>query len=190
MHFAWRAIDFTDELESSFSSDKQVDSSDLAHYTSKAKDTDHLRPGALSRDASHRLESAARRIWNVCLRKQNSITPKDSSNEKLGSLQYYLHVRLFAYLLLCLAASGTGGASDADHITASYLIRLGLALSKVCINAAHIETARIALQKVTECLERDACEMTTTTAGQTQTSRHAEYTSYYILRIALVSFLS
>ncbi|XWX00569.1 hypothetical protein V2A60_008590 [Cordyceps javanica] len=81
------------------------------------------------------------------------------------------------------SAPGTNQHMSRAQSTA-YLVRLGLALSKVCINHADLETARITLQKVTEYLP-SSVGSTATADSDGRVSSHVDYASYYILRIAL-----
>ncbi|KAJ4152935.1 hypothetical protein LMH87_009453 [Akanthomyces muscarius] len=172
-------LHFAIELESSTATSKPIDPSNLEHYTLRANDPSKFPVGALDQDTAHQLESVGRRLWNTFLRKQNCTVETHSQSSQH---QFYLRARLFGYLLLGIGLLGRPDA-NADQ-SAPYLTRLGLALSKVCINQSDLESARIALQKVTEYLPSSLCE-TAPGNGDGPASSHADYASYYVLRIAL-----
>lgn len=136
--------------------------------------------GALVQDTAHQLESVGRRLWNIFLRKQNcSVETENQSSQH----QFHIRARLFGHLLLGIGLLGRPDANAGQ--SAPYLTRLGLALSKVCINQSDLESARIALQKVTEYLPLIPCG-TAPEEGAGAISGHGTFASYYICRIALV----
>lgn len=168
------------DIESSAPSDNPAELSNLEHYTLRANDPSRFPIGALSVDAAHRLESIGRRIWNTFLRKQDGASENEDGTT---NVQYCLRARLFGYLLIGIGLLGRPDANGTQ--TAAYLIRLGLSLSKTCINLADLDSARIALQKVAEYLPSNPCGGASADGGS-PTSSQADFASYYILRIALV----
>lgn len=172
--------DFAIELESSISTSKRIDPSDLEHYTLRANDPNKFSIGALVQDTAHQLESVGRRLWNIFLRKQNCSVETDNQSTQH---QFYIRARLFGYLLLGIGLLGRPDANAGQ--SAPYLTQLGLALSKVCINQSDLESARVALQKVTEYLPLISCG-TAPEEGDGAISGHVNFASYYICRIALV----
>ncbi|KAM3436738.1 hypothetical protein MY4824_004159 [Beauveria thailandica] len=168
---------FAIDLESLASTDKGISLSDIEHYSLRANEPNKFPAGSLEHDTAHQLESIGRRIWNMFLHKQNAAMQAD---DQICQIQVCLRARLFGYLLLGIGLLGRPNANAAQ--SAGYLIRLGLALCKACINNVELECARIALQRITDYLPCSPCG---TAPAESDGSRHADYASYYILRIAL-----
>ncbi|KAK8142713.1 hypothetical protein G3M48_008354 [Beauveria asiatica] len=168
---------FAIDLESLASTDKGISLSDIEHYSLRANEPNKFPAGSLEQDTAQQLESIGRRIWNIFLHKQNAAMQAD---DQICQIKVCLRARLFGYLLLGIGLLGRPNANAAQ--SAAYLIRLGLALCKACINNAELECARIALQRITEYLPCSPCG---TAPAESDGSRHADYASYYILRIAL-----
>ncbi|KAM3510872.1 hypothetical protein MY11210_005475 [Beauveria gryllotalpidicola] len=174
----YRMPHFAMDLESLTLTDKGINLADLEHYSLRANEPNKFPVGSLEQDMAHQLESIGRRIWNIFLRRQNAAMEAD---DQRCQIQVCLRARLFGYLLLGIGLLGRPDA-NAAHSTA-YLIRLGLALCKVCINHAELECARVALQRITEYLACSPCGGTA--PAKSEGSSQADYASYYILRIAL-----
>ncbi|OAA44092.1 ZIP4 protein [Beauveria brongniartii RCEF 3172] len=170
-------LHFAIDLESLASTDKGISLSNLEHYSLRANEPNKFPASSLEQDTAHQLESIGRRIWNIFLHKQNAAMQDD---DQICQIQVCLRARLFGYLLLGIGLLGRPNANAAQ--SATYLIRLGLALCKACINNAELECARIALQRITEYLPCSPCG---TAPAESDGSSHADYASYYILRIAL-----
>ncbi|OAA52867.1 Meiosis specific protein SPO22 [Cordyceps fumosorosea ARSEF 2679] len=172
-------LHFATDLESSVRNGGEVNHSDLEYYTLRANDPSQFPVGTLAQDTAHQLESIGRRIWNTFLRKQGGVFDEERSRSEL---RFCLRARLFGYLLLGIGLVQRPEANAAQ--STAYLIRLGLALSKVCIKHSDLGSARIALQKITEYLScRSGC--ISPAGGDNAVIRQSDHACYYILRIAL-----
>ncbi|RFU77094.1 tpr [Trichoderma arundinaceum] len=102
-------------------------------------------PSRLAKD----VERQGRDLWNLCVklkREQDASFPTEKA-------KLLVKARSFAFNMLELGRSA-GGAKKDDISETVYITNLALTLGKLCIRDSDLDSARLALQKAAELLER------------------------------------
>ncbi|EGR47977.1 uncharacterized protein TRIREDRAFT_62938, partial [Trichoderma reesei QM6a] len=105
--------------------------------------------GPLPQKLAKQVERQGRDLWNLCIRLRRELdAPEPSQRSRLLA-----KARSFAFYMLEHGRSA-GRAKKDEETEAMYLMNMALALGKICVRDADLESARMALQKAAEFMER------------------------------------
>lgn len=135
-------------------------------------------PPKLAKD----VERHGRDLWNLCVRlkrERNRSAPMDKA-------RLLLKARSLAFSMLELGRSA-GRAKEDTGAEVAYLMSLSLTLGKHCVEDSDLESARLALQKTAELMERIKAAPLDASDPREQSERTKLDAEYLAMRTALVS---
>lgn len=105
--------------------------------------------GPLPQKLAKQVERQGRDLWNLCIRLRRELdAPEPSQRSRL-----LVKARSLAFYMLEHGRSA-GRAKKDEATEAMYLMNMALALGKLCVRDADLDSARMALQKAAELMER------------------------------------
>lgn len=107
--------------------------------------------GSLSYQAVRGLKDCGRKLWNDCIKERRK---NDNSSLSVARLQLFVRVRLFAFLILMMAAESNHGEKDETGERVVYLLNWALIVGRTCIDGSDLDGARLGLHKVADYVER------------------------------------
>lgn len=137
-----------------------------------------LLPPKLAKD----VERHGRDLWNLCVRLKRERDAPDST-EKAKLL---IKARSLAFSMLELGR-GAGRAKEDTGAEVAYLMSLSLTLGKHCVEDSDLDSARLALQKTAELMERLKAAPLDASDPREQSERTKLDAEYLAMRTALVS---
>ncbi|KAM0261936.1 hypothetical protein ACHAQJ_001939 [Trichoderma viride] len=117
----------------------------LIHNAAQPSSSGGSLPSKLAKD----VERQGRDLWNLCVRlrrERDAAVPAER-------VRLLVKARSFAFNMLELGRSA-GRAKKDDKSETAYFMNLALTLGKVCIGESDLDSARLALQKAAEFMER------------------------------------
>ncbi|KND94187.1 hypothetical protein TOPH_00844, partial [Tolypocladium ophioglossoides CBS 100239] len=123
---------------------------DLSHHIQTITNLSPQTAAGISTKAAKDLERQGRNIWNLCIRVNRDTSDGSPSKERTKLL---VRARLFAFQILELGRQAGRHKKDAEA-EAVYLLNLALTLARICIGDAEPDSARLALQKAAQFVER------------------------------------
>lgn len=179
--------DFAVDLESTLPSTRDAGAvdvllADLGHHIQTITNFPQQSAASISTKAAKDLERQGRNLWNLCIRVNRDIGDGSSSKERTKLL---VSVRLFAFQILELGRQAGRHKKDAEA-EAVYLLNLALTLGRICIGDAELDSARLALQKAAQLVERLKAVAEEKSLPDPSGARRRLETEYLTMRIALV----
>ncbi|KAL7808306.1 SPO22 domain-containing protein [Trichoderma aethiopicum] len=105
--------------------------------------------GPLPQKLAKQVERQGRDLWNLCIRLRRELdAPEPSQRSRL-----LVKARSLAFYMLEHGRSAGRGKKD-EGTEAMYLMNMALALGKLCVRDGDLDSARMALQKAAELMER------------------------------------
>ncbi|KAH0523262.1 hypothetical protein TsFJ059_008293 [Trichoderma semiorbis] len=133
-------------------------------------------PPKLAKD----VERHGRDLWNLCVRLKRERNTSDS----IEKAKLLLNARSLAFSMLELGRSA-GRAKEDTGVEVAYLMSLSLTLGKHCVEDSDLDSARSALQKTAELMERLKAAPLDASDPREQSERTKLDAEYLAMRTAL-----
>ncbi|PTB63793.1 SPO22-domain-containing protein [Trichoderma citrinoviride] len=136
--------------------------------------------GPLPQKLAKQVERQGRDLWNLCIRLRREL---DASGP-IQKSRLLVKARSLAFYMLEHGRSA-GRAKEDEGTEAMYLMNMALALGKLCVRDADLDSARTALQKAAELMERLKAVPPGTSDLRAQKERTRLDAEYLAMRTAL-----
>ncbi|POR34574.1 Uncharacterized protein TPAR_05222 [Tolypocladium paradoxum] len=178
--------DFAVDLESTLPSTRDAGAvdvllADLSHHIQAITNLSQQSATSISAKAAKDLEKQGRTLWNLCIRVNRDTSNGSPSKERIKLL---VRARLFAFEILELGRQAGRHKKEAEP-EAVYLLNLALTLGRICIGDAELDSARLALQKAAQFVERLKAVAEENSLPDPSGARRRLETEYLTMRMAL-----
>ncbi|PNY23779.1 Uncharacterized protein TCAP_06278 [Tolypocladium capitatum] len=179
-------VDFAVDLESTLPLTRDAGAvdvllADLGHHIQTMTNLPQQSAAGISTKAAKELERQGRNLWNLCIRVSRDAGGGSPSRERTRLL---VRARFFAFQILELGRQAGGHKRDAEA-EAVYLLNLALTLGRICIGDAEPDSARLALQKAAQFVERLKAVAEEDSLPDPSGARRRLETEYLTMRMAL-----